>query len=656
MRSLALFLILSLPLQLLGDKGHALNHCKLRVGKLLELEASHWERIRHIPLPSLRRLLGFLEARDLDVPFTVAQYAPAVSVDVSTASLDLRLARLASLLAKGPQRGEFVLQRGRGAQGWDAFREYGREVDEVVEELLKMFSLFGRAPITLEGYRSKQEGLQRSLREYFRPLMHHGLAAGVLGETAPRSYTFILPPPTGLTRGERLAAKLREYGVPLALWQGALEFKEYVVDHLLKAFGHWGVSTPFMGPEYAEYHGMSLGGAYQEIKLARRVGILIRVQGMRGHYIFVGQEGASNPVDTLPALLEEKGVAPEVWERAGLLGHYTRFHLIQALRACEGLTCSRLEYREATGVDVWAEGSEMRKAFFAGITETGRGGEDWKYRKAPGPVGWDLLGEYGPGAKLVEEHLRQAFDGFQWDRFSRRDFLDERNVSVSTADYVLNTGVLVRILRRESRVSGYVFILSPPGKKARAEVVAPKGGGQDQALGGDDDLPLEMPETSREILEREGPRFFEKLRAAGIPRDLWERAELIVPFVLKKLMKIVKEGRAQEAFEAHEAHMVTPFFLGLVKRAEKKGHFVLARERGLGGWDFFGEWGDPDLTYRVREGLEYFEGRLFTPTEYEVYVKSFVADPYAPFQMDIWVAQLAGLVGKRDGGYIGLDL
>ena len=77
----------------------------------------------------------------------------------------------------------------------------------------------------------------------------------------------------------------------------------------------------------------------------------------------------------------------------------------------------------------------------------------------------------------------------------------------------------------------------------------------------------------------------------------------------------------------------------------------MARGEGPRGMALFDEWGDPGLSYRLFESLDFIEGAAFTLQEYEDIAKTLVSHGnYPSFPLDIRLAKLAGLVERVEGG------
>ena len=554
------FLAFTLFLSLSGPSARAISPC-LVPGEKIETIMGHGEEmppgVRRIPVRRRQRLLDFIASRDGNhEPFPIVSYSEWHQVSKVTGSMDIRLARLGGFLDQvGESRYARRSGQSPGGQGWDIFHEYGREADDSVALLLDMFRVFRYNSFTLRKAGETLE-LAHSIttRDNLQQVALEGVVTGVLRRDDRWNYHFLIPPKPYSGRENRMALKLQEAGVPLEIWRKALELKEYDLDHLLKVFKHTGVNHPVTNREIIHLTAIDASNAHSMINEAISFGLMARVPGTQGQYIFVGEGGifSEQTKDILPPLLEERGVDPKVWERAPLIGPVFYHRLVELFRDCGGLSCS------PTG-----DTRKVRRlAFLAGVMERGSSGFIDQFRKTLGPRDWELIREYDPEGTGISGVLRDILRVMA-DRgeVTRRDLIRRLGASSRMAyRQALRAGHLVGILKVEKRGTKYVYTSALPQKKKTPTPRPDKRSRRSSS--GDDDVIGDIPENSREILEREGPVFYGRLDRANIPRALWAKAHGLSPPVLRKLMRIVMEGRAHESFRARDREMIIPLFHG----------------------------------------------------------------------------------------------
>ena len=364
-------------------------------------------------------------------------------------------------------------------------------------------------------------------------------------------------------------------------------------------------------------------------------------------------------------LLLDIGAPRSVWKRAFQLDRPTLARMVDFFKE-QGFTPFTLGYyQEKYALSPVAARKDVKTSFLVGLLE-GQG-RDFSFRKKEGPLRFALLEAYGGGLESSINNLKKAFDIFGWGsitptELSRRLGSEVSRVAVKTA---LEVGVLADILVRK-QWSTYAFVAPPPGlphesgprpsprpplRREESRPRPPQRSRAPVAKPSEHDPLLERPTTSREVLEGRGQTLEEKLQALGIAPGPWkEKASLVRPSTLNMLTDHILGEEATDSFPAGESDMMTPFFAGLVAKDQTPGHFLLARGSGPSGWEAFEVWGDGDLSYRLGEALEHFEGVTFTFLEYETYVKTFARDPGAISPRDLLVARLAGLLEQESGG------
>ena len=657
------FLVTVLFLSLSNMDSRAASPCQSLLDEILGPKMP--PGVRHIPTLVRRRLFDFIGGQDNPLgPFTIASYNKWHSISESSAAIDIRLGRLSGVLDKVEGSDQIVLRPRRDLEGWEAFHKYGRETDFSVALLLDIFRTFKHSAFNLEKVKEAL-GLPstRNTKDNFLRATLEGVVTGVLERDSPQNYRFLVPPKPYSGRENRIASKLEKAGVPLTLWRRASGLKEYILDYLLEAFEHIGPDHPFTIREIARLRDISPEWVYKYTDEAIRLDLMAKVSGIRDRYIFRSEETLSERTeDILVRLLKERRVDPKVWEKAHLLGPLVHHRLVKLFESCKGLSCPTTKSNWDT----------RRLAFFVGIMRRGPDGIINRFRRTPGPRGWKLLKQYDPRGTGLTRSLAEILRFIGDREVTQNDLLTFKG-----RGRTLRAGRLMGILQMKAREDTSVYSLATPQRGyargrltprrrvARKKELAPEeweesipggnslGRGQGRPSGGhEDDILGETPETSQDILEREGPEVYRRLHEALIPQGLWSRAHAMSPLVLRKLIGIVMKGKAHESFEARDSEMIIPFFLGIVHRAPGK-KFILAREEGLRGTDLLHEWGDSALSYRISETLDFLKGAAFSFQEYEDIAKTMVPHGnYPSFALDIRVATLAGLVEKRGGQFI----